>query len=75
MRLKTKKEFIAEYGPNWRIAMKDVFWPTNMDYLFGRELPEKVTKIDRWIITSDMITEKNSCLTTKRKFLLVDQSH
>lgn len=36
-RFKTEKEFIDEYGSNWRHGRIDCGWNIRMDYLLGKE--------------------------------------
>ena len=37
-RIKTKQEFLDEFGENWRINVTHTF-PDNMDHLLGKDIP------------------------------------
>jgi len=79
-RFKTEKEFIKEYGDNWR-RENPIFWNTEMDYLLGT--PFKITVIegkieyhirrlgtigDLWIISIHHL-KKDTPTYNKRKFI------
>ena len=70
-RIKTKKEFEDEFGPNWRERV-DYLFPREMDYLLGTVLPKEsinlielkqpiqIKKLDAnsyWLIGHQMIKE------------------
>lgn len=68
LRIKTKEEFIKEFGENWR---RNTPWTNSdsMDYLFNYKLTksqciefEKINKIeiDGWCIYETMIAEDSS---------------
>lgn len=68
-RIKTKEEFVKEFGPLWRRLVKDSF-TESMDHLFGdlisNEEYEDILRFGRcehkrWYITKDMIKEDYEC--------------
>ena len=69
-RFKTKKEFIQEYGEDWRKRIR-FGWNPRMNFLFGLPVEDAFANkilnstsvvaanyIDGWAISKDMITEK-----------------
>lgn len=64
-RIKTKDEFISQYGTDFRNKVC-YSWTQSMDYLFGKQLTKKqsndlkemgYTYIDEWCISGDMVTK------------------
>ena len=68
-RFKTEKEFIKEYGSDWRYSV-DFNWEGLMDYLCGTVLevdyPDNINKVDipshilechYWSISREMLTK------------------
>lgn len=65
LRIKTEKEFLSQYGEDWRRVV-ELHWSPNMDYLFGKLIDTsfmsekygnaKYTK-DGWNISNDMVIE------------------
>jgi hypothetical protein len=64
-RIKTKEEFINEFGEHWR-GRVDYGFIEDMDYLLGITIPESIYsdfdfdnnldfKLDRWTISPDMV--------------------
>ena len=56
-RFKTEKEFINEYGKDWRKTPKDgIWWDDEMDYLFGQSINYMSSTIDDWNVSEWMVT-------------------
>lgn len=59
-RIKTKEEFIRDFGQGWRKVVRYSFTP-DMDYLLGQPLesynPNSLGNLaDQWSISKDMVT-------------------
>lgn len=61
-RFKTEKEFIEQYGKNWRTAVT-CGWSTDMDKMLGKPMKQlddfdnkELVYINNWFISRDMIT-------------------
>ena len=80
-RIKTKEEFIDEFGEDWRndngICRNGYYFNPDMDYLFGFELSnyknKDYTRIPgtEWVITKDMIKEVRIGVDYNEKKVLV----
>lgn len=82
-RIKTEKEFIEEFGKNWKLEVSRTWnLEGKMDYLFGKVLDGKDTdftafergssiQVDSWAISRDMVVEiKQSKILSLNKGLL-----
>jgi len=86
-RIKTKEEFVEEFGENWRSEI-ELGFVNDMNFLFGRELTEdeknRISTEDMtirsddssisWSISEDMITEiKREKVKQKAKWNIIDK--
>lgn len=90
MRIKTEKEFLKEFGEDWR-AVVDWNYRGKMDHLFGVELSEQDTKFFEesigedphlcspslvWRINRKMLVESvNRFLSDDEPQILLDQNN
>lgn len=90
MRIKTEKEFLKEFGEDWRTVV-DWNYGGGMDHLFGVELSEQDTKFFeeskradpklksftlRWCINRKMLVESvNRFLSDDEPQILLDQNN